>query len=305
MGSRLRGNDTLVEVEAVALMLAPPLLSSPLATDHKTPPMNSRLILASAFILSLALPQAACAAAPPASAPAATPPATTADQEQLLAAERARLQAARAELAAQAAASATPPAAVRATPTAARTAPGNQPAQPAPVSPDVAGAPAVPAPAGSSAPAPDAGAAGAPPQSAPATAARPPAQPPVTIGAPGPVGGPSAGSLLQTILALTFVLALLFGLAWFMKRFGPKAAGGSAHLRIVGSLNLGGRERLMVVEVGNQWIVVGASPGRVNALATMPKQEGAEQSATLAGHMPAASSFGEWLKQTIDKRNGK
>jgi flagellar protein FliO/FliZ len=268
--------------------------------------MNSRLILASAFILSLALPLAACASAPPAAGPAAAPPADKAGQEQLLAAERARLQAARAELAAQAAASATPPAAVRATPTtAARSAPGNPPAQSAPVSPDIAGAPAVPAPAGSSAPAPDAGAAGAPPQSPPASATRPPAQPPVTIGAPGPVGGPSAGSLLQTILALSFVLALLAGLAWFMKRFGPKAAGGSAHLRIVGSLNLGGRERLMVVEVGNQWIVVGASPGRVNALATMPRQEGAEQSATLAGHMPAASSFGEWLKQTIDKRNGK
>jgi flagellar biogenesis protein FliO len=26
-----------------------------------------------------------------------------------------------------------------------------------------------------------------------------------------------------------------------------------------------------VVEVGDQWIVVGASPGRVNALATMPQ----------------------------------
>jgi flagellar protein FliO/FliZ len=44
---------------------------------------------------------------------------------------------------------------------------------------------------------------------------------------------------------------------------------------MVGALSLGGRERIMVVEVGDQWIVVGASPGRVNALATMPKQEGA------------------------------
>jgi flagellar protein FliO/FliZ len=273
--------------------------------------MNSRLILASAFILSLALPQAACASAPPAAAPAATPAAapaatpaaapaatpaaTRADQERLLAAERARLEAARAELAAQ---SAAPTPALPAQ--AGRAAAGNQPA--APVSSDLAGAPAVPPPADSSTTAPDAS--GAQPHP-PATAARAPAQPPAPLNATGPVGGPSAGSLLQTILALAFVLALLAGLAWFMKRFGPKAAGGTANLRIVGSLNLGGRERLMVVEVGNQWIVVGASPGRVNALATMPKQEGAEQSATLAGHMPTASSFGEWLKQTIDKRNGK
>jgi flagellar biosynthetic protein FliO len=279
--------------------------------------MNSRLILASAFILSLALPQAACASAQPLAAPAAAPAADKADHERLLASERARLQAARAELAARAAATQSAPDTQPAPAATARPAPASKPApNAAPVSPDVAGAPAVPAPVDASATAPDAAAgtppqsapdaaAGAPPQSAPATAARPPAQAPIAIGAPGPVGGPSTGSLLQTILALTFVLALLAGLAWFMKRFGPKAVGGSANLRIVGSLSLGGRERLMVVEVGNQWIVVGASPGRVNALATMPRQEGAEQSATLAGHMPAASSFGEWLKQTIDKRNGK
>jgi flagellar protein FliO/FliZ len=85
--------------------------------------------------------------------------------------------------------------------------------------------------------------------------------------------GSATGSLLQTLFALIVVLGVLGALAWFLKRYGPKAMGGSANLRVVGSLNLGGRERLLVVEIGNQWIVVGASPGRVNALATMPKQE--------------------------------
>ena len=117
--------------------------------------------------------------------------------------------------------------------------------------------------------------------------------------------GPAAGSLLQTIFALTLVLGLLALLAWFMKRYGPKAQAGSAHLRLVGALNLGGRERIMVVEVGDQWIVVGASPGRVNALATMPRQPGAGSDATLHPHQPSASSFSEWLKQTIDNRNAK
>jgi flagellar biosynthetic protein FliO len=123
--------------------------------------------------------------------------------------------------------------------------------------------------------------------------------------APGPVtmpAGSTTGGLLQTLFALIVVLAVLGALAWFLKRYGPKAGGGGANLRIVGSLNLGGRERLLVVEVGNQWIVVGASPGRVNALATMPKQEGIEGTAALAQHAPSANSFADWLKQTIDKR---
>ncbi len=131
---------------------------------------------------------------------------------------------------------------------------------------------------------------------------------PVTI--PQPAPGPSTGSLVQTIFALVLVLALLAALAWLAKRYGPKIAGGGGNLRMVGSLNIGGRERIMVVEVGDQWIVVGASPGRINALATMPKQEaaspgGVQSGATLAGQAPSATSFSDWLKQTIDKRNAK
>jgi flagellar protein FliO/FliZ len=136
------------------------------------------------------------------------------------------------------------------------------------------------------------------PDPAPVRAASPAATQPVTSGS-------AAGSLLQTISALCLVLGLLGLLAWFLKRYGPKAAAGSANVRLVGALNLGGRERIMVVEVGDQWIVVGASPGRVNALATMPRREGAETAALLHPHQPPASSFSDWLKQTIDKRNAK
>jgi flagellar protein FliO/FliZ len=144
-----------------------------------------------------------------------------------------------------------------------------------------------------------ASAAGAQQVAAPAAAvapaaARPQAPPAV------PQAAASAGSLLQTIAGLTAVLGMLALFAWGMKRYGPRQPAGAAGLRIVGALNLGGRERIIVVEVGEQWIVVGASPGRVNALATMPKQEGP---ATLAPDAAAAGNFADWLKQTMAKRN--
>ena len=138
---------------------------------------------------------------------------------------------------------------------------------------------------------------------APAPAAALPAMP---AGAPMTMAPTSsAGSLLQTILALVFVLALLIGLAWFMKRYGPKVMGGNNKMRVVSSLNLGGRERIVLVEVADQWIVVGASPGRINALATMPRQEGELPQLATTQNGPAAANFSEWLKQTIEKRNGK
>ncbi|MFC5509587.1 flagellar biosynthetic protein FliO [Massilia jejuensis] len=164
--------------------------------------------------------------------------------------------------------------------------------------PATAGAPA--APASEAAGTPTAPAAISAPPAPPAPSAAP--APPVPM--PQAAPGPSTGSLLQTIFALVLVLALLAALAWAAKRYGPRVTGSSAHLRMVGALNLGGRERILVVEVGDQWIVVGASPGRVNALATMPKGD-ASASAALAGPTPSASNFADWLKQTIDKRNAK
>jgi flagellar protein FliO/FliZ len=180
--------------------------------------------------------------------------------------------------------------------------------QPPAVQPPAVQAPkpdTVPAPA-ANAPAMDAASPAAPETTVGGGAANrsAPVTPPVTMPA-----GSATGSLLQTLFALIVVLGVLGALAWFLKRYGPKAMGGNANLRVVGSLNLGGRERLLVVEIGNQWIVVGASPGRVNALATMPKQESADMASTgatlaqgEATAAPPASSFADWLKQTIDKR---
>jgi flagellar protein FliO/FliZ len=73
----------------------------------------------------------------------------------------------------------------------------------------------------------------------------------------------------------------------------------SAAAKIVGGVSVGNRERVVVVEVADLWIVVGVAPGRVNALATMPRQK------TAAGDdAPAANNFSSWMKQIIEKRNG-
>src|SRR5450830_817084 len=133
---------------------------------------------------------------------------------------------------------------------------------------------------------------------APATAAgtEPAAVPPVQMAA----APTAAGSLLQTVAALAAVLAVVMGLAWLLKRFGPKTITGGSTIRLVGALSVGARERILVVEVGDQWIVVGASPGRMNALSTMPRQE----ADPVAHNTLQTTNFAEWFKQTIDKRNG-
>ena len=122
--------------------------------------------------------------------------------------------------------------------------------------------------------------------------------------APAPVAGSaipsSSGSVFTMLFGLVAVLALMAAIAWLLKRFGlAQSLAGNAVAKVVGGVSVGTRERVMVVEVGEQWIVVGVAPGRVNALATLPRQELAPQQ----DGKPGTPAFAAWLKHTMDKRN--
>jgi flagellar protein FliO/FliZ len=110
----------------------------------------------------------------------------------------------------------------------------------------------------------------------------------------------SAGSLLQVLLGLALVLGLMAAAAWALKRLGVAKSVAGAPVRIIGGVNVSNREKVMVIEVADQWIVVGVAPGRVSALSTMPRQE-LPSSGEAA---PVANNFSAWLQKTIEKRNG-
>jgi flagellar protein FliO/FliZ len=88
-----------------------------------------------------------------------------------------------------------------------------------------------------------------------------------------------AAGLLQAGLGLAFVVAMIFGCAWVARRFGLQQTGSGRLLKVVSSAMVGQRERVVVVEIGGQWLVVGVAAGQVRALHTMPAQ-------TLPGHLP-------------------
>ncbi|MDB6443573.1 MULTISPECIES: flagellar biosynthetic protein FliO [Pseudomonas] len=80
-------------------------------------------------------------------------------------------------------------------------------------------------------------------------------------------GSSMAGQLAQLVLGLLLVLGLIFFLAWLLRRVqqaGP--AGKGQVIDIVGSRALGPRDRLVLVQVGNEQILLGLSPGTITAL---------------------------------------
>ncbi|MGE8190444.1 flagellar biosynthetic protein FliO [Pseudomonas sp. NPDC086278] len=76
-----------------------------------------------------------------------------------------------------------------------------------------------------------------------------------------------AGQLTQLVFGLLLVLGLIFFLAWLLRRVqqaGP--AGKGQVIELIGSRALGPRDRLMLVQVGNEQILLGISPGTITAL---------------------------------------
>jgi flagellar protein FliO/FliZ len=110
----------------------------------------------------------------------------------------------------------------------------------------------------------------------------------------------TAGSLLQVFIGLVAVLLLIAATAWVAKRLGVARGGSSSLLHVVSSAAVGARERVVILEVGESWLVVGVAPGSVNALMTLPKGE--VQPSNLP---PLNTSFAANLKQLIEKRREK
>jgi flagellar protein FliO/FliZ len=79
------------------------------------------------------------------------------------------------------------------------------------------------------------------------------------------------GSIIQLLLGLAIVLALLFASLWLLKRLSAPRGDAAGLMRVVAGTAVGTRERVVVIEVGTTWLVVGVAPGRVSALAEIPR----------------------------------
>lgn len=102
-------------------------------------------------------------------------------------------------------------------------------------------------------------------------------------------------------MVLVLIVAMIAAIAWLLRRLGMARAAGGSTIRVVSGVTLSNRERILVVEIADQWIVVGVTAGSINTLATMPRQENTAGSAGMAA--PGGKNFALWLRQTIDKRN--
>ena len=79
-------------------------------------------------------------------------------------------------------------------------------------------------------------------------------------------GGSVASQLGQMLLGLLAVVAVIFLLAWVLRRVQQMTPGGGQVIKLVSSQALGPRDRLILVQVGGEQILLGLSAGRITPL---------------------------------------
>lgn len=79
----------------------------------------------------------------------------------------------------------------------------------------------------------------------------------------------AAPSLFGAVLALLAVLALVVGLGWLLKRLPGSGFRPAEGMKLVASLNVGAKERVVVVEVNGQQLLLGVTAGGINTLHTL------------------------------------
>jgi flagellar protein FliO/FliZ len=114
-------------------------------------------------------------------------------------------------------------------------------------------------------------------------------------------GASSTGGLLQVLVVLFLVLGLMVAAAWLLKKFNATGVASGSTIKIISGVAVGNRERIMVIEVADQWIVIGVTTSNINLLSTMPKQINTSP----IEEQGVSGNFASRLKQFIEKRNVK
>ena len=114
-------------------------------------------------------------------------------------------------------------------------------------------------------------------------------------------GSPLNGSaVLETFGGLLFVLAIIAVLAWLVRRTGQFNSAANGEMKIIAGLSLGSREKAILLQVGEQQILVGVTPQHVQTLHVLENNVETANKTKIV-----TSGFAEKLQQMIKQQGVK
>ena len=122
-----------------------------------------------------------------------------------------------------------------------------------------------------------------------------------TASAVAPVAASSlGGQLTQLVLGLLLVLGLIFALALVLRRVQQGGARQGQVIELISSRALGTRDRLVLVQVGNEQILLGLTPGRITPLHVLKEPVAAPDTT-----QPATPEFAKRLMEILGQQKDK
>ncbi|MGN7789857.1 flagellar biosynthetic protein FliO [Enterobacter sp. 22452] len=100
---------------------------------------------------------------------------------------------------------------------------------------------------------------------------------------------PATGSVLMMVSgALALIILLMVVMAWAARRSGlaRRLNDAQGNMTLVATQSLGPRERLVLVDVGEQRLVLGVTASQITCLATQARPENAPQTSAPAATFP-------------------
>lgn len=77
--------------------------------------------------------------------------------------------------------------------------------------------------------------------------------------------------LLQTLLGLTVVVCMIFAMGWLARRMNLTGLQRNQHCRILATMPVSAREKVILVDIAGQQLVLGIAPGRITTLHAFDK----------------------------------
>lgn len=114
----------------------------------------------------------------------------------------------------------------------------------------------------------------------------------------------SSGSIIQIIFSLLLVLAAIVLVAWLLKRMNASQQGSGNLLKVLGGVSVGQRERIVLVEISDTWLVIGVGPGQIRTLHTLRKAEDIAQHSPPCPH-PPENKFASLLSSIIKPQSSE
>ncbi|BBP45550.1 hypothetical protein THMIRHAS_09230 [Thiosulfatimonas sediminis] len=98
---------------------------------------------------------------------------------------------------------------------------------------------------------------------------------------------------LQILLSLIFILLIIFLAAWLLRRYGRFPGVADGNLKVLGALSVGPRERILMLQVGKEQILVGVTSSKISKLHQLVEP------VQIADPVPVGGVFAQRLQEAM------